>query len=233
MAAINTHASGNGFLTSFNSTTPRLYITAETETVDEFDQVTLQKWRAEGFNVSFLPYGSGGRGYIETLKNIGRSMGVGDRFGIIAYGDAATACLETFRTPSARLCCLVAYYPGAVPDPQSTFPIGLKVLVHLAGHEVGVTRNAEVLGIQGKRRTKTKSIPQGMGTGGKLKLAWPSYVYEAEAGFAEYDLAEFDHIAEGLAWSRSLDCVRKAFGTEVDLEKVWDENCNGKFPSIC
>jgi hypothetical protein len=230
MAAINTHASGNGFLTSFNSTTPKLYITAETDSAQDFDQATLRKWRCEGFDVTYLPYGNGGRAYIESLKTIGRTMGVGDRFGIIAYGDAASACLETFRNPTARLCALVAYYPGSVPDPQSSFPIGVKVLVHLAGREVGVTRNHEVLGIQGKRRTTVKTIPRGTGTGGMLKLKWPSYIYEGvEPGFAEQDLEEFDTVSEGIAWSRSLDCVRKAFKTEVDLETVWEENCNGEF----
>lgn len=101
----------------------------------------------------------------------------------------------------------------------------MKVLVHLAGHEVGVNRNPEVLGIQGKRRTVTKTIPDGTGVGGKLKLAYPSYTYEgAEPGFAEHDLEEYDKVSARLAWSRSLDTVRKAFRAEVDLEKVWEEH---------
>jgi len=101
----------------------------------------------------------------------------------------------------------------------------MKVLVHLAGHEVGVNRNPEVFGIQGKRRTVTKRIPEGTGIGGSLKLAYPSYTYEgAEPGFAEHDLDEYNKIAARLAWSRSLDCVRKAFRAEVDLEKVWEQH---------
>jgi hypothetical protein len=101
----------------------------------------------------------------------------------------------------------------------------MKVLVHLAGHEIDVNRNREVLGIQGKRRKTTKTIPAGTGIGGSLKLAYPSYTYEgAEPGFAEHDLDEYNKIAAGLAWSRSLDCVRKAFRAEVDLEKVWEQH---------
>jgi hypothetical protein len=231
MTAIQTLMTGNGFLTSFNTVSPKLYITAETDTIADFDQVILSKWRDEGFDITYLAYGKGGPGYTRELQAIGRSMGVGDTFGIVAFGDAAAACLETFRRPTSRLVALVAYYPSSIPDPHSTFPIGLKVLVHLAGGTVGVTRNAEVLGLQGKRRTVTKNIPTGNGTGGMLKLAYPSYTYEdVEPGFAEHDLEEYDKLAERIAWSRSLDCVRKAFKSEVDLEKVWEDHINRKNP---
>ncbi|KAF2669731.1 NTF2-like protein [Microthyrium microscopicum] len=228
--AINTHASGNGFLTSFNSTTPKLYITAETDTASEFDQIILKRWREEGFDITYLPYRNGGKGYIADLKAIPRNMSVGDSFGIVAYGDAAAACLETFRNPTSRLCALVAYYPSSIPDPQSTFPIGLKVLVHLAGQDVGVTRQHEVLGIQGKRRTTMKKVPEGTGTGGMLKLAYPSFTYDGvEPGFAEHDLEEYDKISERISWGRSLDCVRKAFRTETNLEQVWEDHCKLEF----
>lgn len=137
--------------------------------------------------------------------------------------------LETFRKQTARLLVLVAYYPSAIPDPHTSFPIGMRVLVHLAGQEVGVNRNPEVLGIQAKRRTITKRIPEGTGVGGMLKLAYPSYTYEnVEPGFAEHDLEEYDKVSARLAWTRSLDTVRKAFRAEVNLEKVWDDHVDCK-----
>jgi hypothetical protein len=228
--AINTLTTGNGFLSSFNTATPKLYITAETDTAAEFDQATLQKWRDEGFHVTYIPYGTGGPAYTTAMTSISKSMGVGDSFGIVAFGDAAAACLETFRKPTSRLCVLVAYYPTAVTDVHTTFPLGLKVLVHLAGDKVGVTRNAELLGLQGKRRTVIRDIPKGQGLGGMLDLAWPSYEYDGvQPGFAEQDLDEYDRVAERLAWTRSLDCVRKAFKTEVELERTWEDKCNGLF----
>jgi len=101
----------------------------------------------------------------------------------------------------------------------------MKALVHLAGHEIDVSRSREVLGIRGKKRIVRKTIDKGTGIGKSLKLAYPSYTYEgAEPGFAEHDLDEYNKVAARLAWSRSLDCVRKAFRTEVDLEKVWDQH---------
>jgi hypothetical protein len=223
--ALNTLISGNSFLTSFNTATPKLYITAETSDVEDFDQRTLALWRDEGFEVTYLPYGEGGTAFTHTLQDLGRTMGVGDSFGVVAFGDAAAACMEVFRRSNARLKCLVAYYPSAIPDPGISYPIGIKVLVHLAGGTVGVTRAAEFLGLQGKRRTVNKTIPQGTGTGGKLHLAYPSYTYEeVEPGFAEHDLEEYDRGAARLAWSRSLQCVRGAFGVEVDLEGIWEEH---------
>jgi hypothetical protein len=109
----------------------------------------------------------------------------------------------------------------------------MKVLVHLAGSEIGVTQTKEVLGIQGKRRTVTRSLPRGTIPGGRLKLAYPSYSYEgAEPGFAEHDLEEYNKIAARLSWSRSLDTVRKGFKVEVDLEGVWEEHTERELCSI-
>lgn len=103
----------------------------------------------------------------------------------------------------------------------------MRCLIHLAGGAgtVGVTRSPEILGIQGKRKTTQKRIDPGIGTGGLLKLNLPSYTYpDVAPGFAEQDLDEYDRVADGLAWSRSLQVARLAFGTEVPIEKTWEEN---------
>ena len=164
--ALNTLNTGNGFLTFFNTVTPLLYITAETDSAADFDQVTLQKWRDGGFDVNFPLYGDGGASYTNALKNISRGLGVGDSFAVIAYGDAAAVALDVFRGGMARLVVLVSYYPITIPDPSATFPIGIKVLVHLAAGTVGVTRTHEVLGIQGKRRTTTGGCRRRRGRAG-------------------------------------------------------------------
>ena len=213
------------------TTTPTLYITAETDSAAEFDQTTLRAWRDEGFAVTYVPFGVGGSSYRNTLSSLGKQQGVGEKFGVVAFGDAAAEALDVYRNHAAagnRLCTLVAYYPSAIP--HEGLPMGVRVLVHLAGESVGVARNPEVLGIQGKRRTVSKKIPAGMGTGGSLRMGKPTYTYEGvEPGFAEKDLEEYDGIAAGLAWSRSLACVRRAFGAEVDLESVWEDHVECKF----
>lgn len=112
-----------------------------------------------------------------------------------------------------------------------------RVLVHLAQGTaqsetptVGVTRRPEVLGLQGKRRTVQKRITPGIGAGGlQSKITYPMYTYEnVDIGFAEHDLDEYDAVADALAWSRSLSMVRRGFGAEVDLERVWEENVERK-----
>jgi hypothetical protein len=81
--AVNTGIAGNNFLTSFNTTIPKLYITAETDHVSEFDQITLKHWRDEGFDVSYIPMGKGGKAYAEELKAIPNSLPLGEYFGVI------------------------------------------------------------------------------------------------------------------------------------------------------
>ncbi|KAK3055104.1 hypothetical protein LTS18_011847, partial [Coniosporium uncinatum] len=176
MASVNLNTASNGWLTRFNNGKPaHLYITAETDTVQEFDQVTLRHWQEEGFRVTYLPFQQAGQQYRSQLKNLGSDLGLGEYFAVVAYGDAATEALEVYRHSHPKICALVAYYPSAIPDPNSSFPINLRLVVHLAGAEVGVTRNSEVLGIQGKRKTRSKRIGTGLGYGGGLDLAYPSY----------------------------------------------------------
>lgn len=106
-----------------------------------------------------------------------------------------------------------------------------RVVVHLAqgsGDEetVDIVRRPEVLGIQGRRKLVTKRVTPGIGAGGLLaKMEYPAYTYEGvDPGFAEHDLDQYDAVADGIAWARSLDIVRKGFGAEVHLERPWEDN---------
>jgi hypothetical protein len=148
-------------------------------------------------------------------------------------------CLEVFsepKTSTSKLCSLVAYYPSTIPDPKRRLSNSFRVLVHLAqgSHDaltVGVSRRHEALGIQGKRRTVQKRVTPGIGAGGlQSKIEYPVYTYEGvDAGFAEHDLDEYDAVADALAWSRSLSMVRRGFGAEVNLERVWEENLERQY----
>ncbi|ORX95006.1 hypothetical protein BCR34DRAFT_498821 [Clohesyomyces aquaticus] len=225
-------ANSNGWL-SFNHSTPTLYITAED---DEFDEETLRAWRDEGFLVKYVPMGKGGKTYVNTLHHLGDGMSIGERYAIVAFGDAASICLEVYSEPStstSKLCSLIAYYPSSIPDPRQRFSASFRVLVHLAGGEetVGVSRRPEILGIQAKRRTVQKRITPGIGAGGlQSKIEYPVFTYEGvDAGFAEHDLDQYDAVADAIAWSRSLSMVRRGFGAEVDLERVWENNVEQKF----
>lgn len=109
----------------------------------------------------------------------------------------------------------------------------MPVLVHLAGKTVDVTTVPTALGLQGKKRRKTRPINPGIGTGERLELAYPAYTYDyAQPGFAEADLEEFDHLAAGLAWTRTLHVLRKGFSREADLEKRWEDHQEGKLMQL-
>ncbi|KAK7182604.1 uncharacterized protein CC84DRAFT_1096447 [Paraphaeosphaeria sporulosa] len=233
--ALNYLTTSQGWL-SFSHSTPTLFVTAED---DDFDVETLRAWRDEGFVVKYVPMGKGGKTYVNTLHHLGDGMSIGERYAIVAFGDAAAVCLEVYsepKTSTSKLCSLIAYYPSSIPDPRHRLSSSFRVLVHLAqgtgeGDTVGVQRRPEVLGIQGRRKIVQKRITPGIGTGGlQSKIPYPVYTYEGvDAGFAEHDLDEYDAVADALAWSRSLSMVRRGFGAEVDLERVWEENEDQKY----
>ena len=133
--------------------------------------------------------------------------------------------LEAHLKPNhPKLCAIVAYYPSSIPTTQTKFPPSVKVLVHLAGSEVDVRHNPQVLGIQGKTKTVRKRVDPGEGYGGSLKLNYKAYTYaRSEPGFAEHDLDEYDPIAESVAFTRSLATLHKGFRIEPPIESLRDE----------
>lgn len=243
--ASRSSTSSQNFLSGSFPHGPRtLFVTAES---DDFDEDTLAAWRAEGFKTQYFGLGGEGSGsgraggnYRDTLASLKDRAHLGpcETFGIVAFGEAASACLEFFsvmgNNPEDKLGVLVAYYPPRIPDVRGVFPGGLSVLVHLAGDEVGVVRQSQIVGFQGKRRVVARAL-QGVGAGGRARVAgaecaYPCYWYTAAApGFAESDLDEYEAVAADLAWSRSLGAVRKAMGIDVDVERVVEGNLEGEW----
>ncbi|KAH9995329.1 NTF2-like protein [Xylariaceae sp. FL0662B] len=225
----------SGFLSrDFPRSAPKLYITAED---NEFDVFTLNEWKNEGFNVEYITMAKGGSEYRTKLDSFGRTgLGPCETFGIIAYGEAASICLEHFHVldnnRELKLGCLIAYYPTRIPDPRTTFPYSIDVLVHLSsGEEVGVVKQDQLIGIQGKKRTTKRTIERGSGTGKSLNMGYLSYSYDAAPGFAEHDMEDYENISAELAFSRSLAVARRALRKDVDYEKVLEQNVENKFYS--
>ncbi len=132
--------------------------------------------------------------------------------------------------PEFKLGLLIAYYPTSIPDPKGRFPGSITALVHLAvGEEISVTKQTQMVGIQGKRRVTRTTVESGAGTGGSLRYAYPSYTYNSPAGFAEHDLDDYNRVCAELAWSRSLATANKAFARDAGLELALEENVQGEF----
>ena len=109
--------------------------------------------------------------------------------------------------PVHKLCALVAYAPTSLPswfhESTTGYPNSLSICAHLS--EGGI-----------KKKPKHNERP-------KCKC----YEYPgAEEGFAQTKRLQYDAKSAELAWSRSLDVIRKGFGTNVekkeDLEKLWE-----------
>ena len=59
---------------------PKLVITAEG---DSFDQITFQKWRAEGFELAYLPFTHSLDDYLHSLQHLADPLEVGENFAIV------------------------------------------------------------------------------------------------------------------------------------------------------
>ena len=77
-----------GFLSNdFPHSPPKLYITAES---DDFDLVTVNEWRDEGFNVEYIAMGDGGNEYRTKIESLSRAnLGPCETFGIVGMLSAS------------------------------------------------------------------------------------------------------------------------------------------------
>ena len=167
----------------------------------EFDLIFLKHLREEGFNTIYTPFTGDIRTFKYTIQHLADDLEQGQKYAIIAFGEAATHALSVARDSALPHCVsLVCYYPTAVTSPTHKYPASLSLLCHLA------------------------SI-QPFGT-----ASFKTYVYpDVYPGFAESDLQEYDKFAAGLSWARTLACLRRSFGIVIDLEQVVDEYEKCKF----
>lgn len=200
----------------------RLTVTADDK---EFDPEILQHFRDEGFHVEYLAYTGNEKTYRSLLKGLADDLELSETYAVVgesskptqaprrrtspdnpltppAYGDAATIALDHYLKPQPKVAALIAYYPLNLPNPAARYPPHLHVQAHLAG---------------------TQHHPHPL---------FNSYTYpNADIGFAERDLPQFDKVNASLAWTRTLGVLRKAFKLEPDLEKVWEEHVALEFAS--
>jgi hypothetical protein len=161
----------------------------------EFDPIFIQHLREEGFSTIYTPFTGSIKNFSYTIQHLEDDLEQGQKYAIIAFGEAATYTLSaTQQSPLPHCVSLICYYPTAIPSPTYKYPATLSILCHLAS-------------IQPFGAASIKT-----------------YVYpDTCPGFAESDLEEYDKVAAGLSWGRTLACLRRGFGIVVDLEEVVDE----------
>jgi hypothetical protein len=163
----------------------------------EFDPDFLSALQNEGFETTYIPIITtpNAKPDLTPLRHIADDLERGELYALIAFGSAATACLDFYAEQQPHCAALVAYYPTGISNPLVRFPKGMRTVTHLAA---------------------SQNFAPAFGN---------CYTYEAVLpGFAERDLEEYDRIAAELAWSRTLGVLRAAFGIEADLERVWEEH---------
>ncbi|QIW98874.1 hypothetical protein AMS68_004392 [Peltaster fructicola] len=166
------------------------------------DNILLQHLKEEGFDVTYVSFISDRAAYRETMKSIGKEIGRAHPYGIIAFGDAATECLDMHVKPGTNLTAIVAYYPSGVRRPTARYRTNNQGPVHLLCH----LASKQDIKIAFKSNT-TKS-----------------HAYTSvEPGFAQRAKSEFNEAASTLAWSRTLSHLRRAYKME-EIETVWQRH---------
>ncbi|KAH8727911.1 hypothetical protein GQ44DRAFT_79591 [Phaeosphaeriaceae sp. PMI808] len=200
MSITSFEQNGSGFL-KFNSGTPRIWITATSEPSER----TLLNWKEEGFDARYLPYdSSNGQAYIRTLKQLSEDLNLGEKYAIIAYGEAASVVLKTAMKPLPKCCAIIAFYPPLLPSPKVMYPASHQLQVHVA--------------------SLSQASPR------PDMCEWKLYLYkQCATGFADPLSKAYSEVEAGLAWSRGLTCVRKGFNKNVDLEPIVENVWNAKY----
>ena len=81
---------------------PKVVITAKS---DEFDQVTIQNWTAEGFEVSYLPYTDSRQDHVRYLQRLADSLELGEDFAIIGMRALVRIKSDTSHWLNASFLC--------------------------------------------------------------------------------------------------------------------------------
>jgi hypothetical protein len=178
---------------------PRVHVISDDP---EFDPEFISHLQAEGFETTYLaliPSKNSNTTDITPLLHIADDLETGELYGVIAFGAAATACLDFYSSAQPHCCALIAYYPTAIANPKVKFPKTLHNTTHLAASQNFAPAFHSY--------TYENVAP----------------------GFAERDLEEYDRVSASLAWSRTLGVLRAAFNITVDLERVWEEHTELEF----
>jgi len=170
----------------------------------EFDSEFISHLQSEGFETTYqylalIPGKNNNKPDITPLLHIADDLERGELYGVIAFGAAATACLDFYSSAQPHCCALISYYPTAIVNPKVKFPPGLHNTTHLAASQNFAPAFHSY--------TYENAAP----------------------GFAERDLEEYERVSASLAWSRTLGILRKAFNITVDLECVWEEHTELEF----
>lgn len=65
-----------------NMSAPRLVLTAEDES---FDAITIQNWKDEGFEVTYLPFAGSRKQYERDVQSLPDPLELGEKYAIVGW----------------------------------------------------------------------------------------------------------------------------------------------------
>ena len=97
---------------------PRVHVTSDD---GDFDLEFLSHLRAEGFETPYIPLlppkSNPTKLDLTPLRHVADDLEHGESYAIIAFGEAATACLDFYATTQPNVAALIAYNPTAITRP--------------------------------------------------------------------------------------------------------------------
>jgi tryptophan synthase alpha subunit len=69
-------------------------IAAESE---DFAEEVIQQWKAEGFNVIYVPFGNGGKDFVARVKYAGDNIGVSEQYAVVGNSHQSPRCQQAIK----------------------------------------------------------------------------------------------------------------------------------------
>ncbi|KAL4778985.1 hypothetical protein BJX76DRAFT_365689 [Aspergillus varians] len=200
----------------------RLYVVCDTPT---FDGAVLRRLEAEGFAIEYIPFRAEsedidrGRKELQSIIS-GREddLEPGERYAILAYNRPAYLLLlshhqQSSTNPFPRLCALVAFYPEPLEVASSSQPRLPPSTTAASTASSPAYETVPVLPIQIHLAGSLNQPFAIWDDTNKRHRCHVHFYPESEPGFAESTASPvYDPISARLAWSRTLECLKRGFG---------------------
>ncbi|KAL4987533.1 hypothetical protein BDW68DRAFT_108741 [Aspergillus falconensis] len=207
------------------STPRRLYVISDTPT---FDRASLRRLETEGFSVEYVPF-CAESGDIDRdrreLEGIvherGDDLEPGERYAIVAFKRPAYLLFlshhqSSSTNPFPRLCAFIAFYPDAPKSApmDSSEPACLPPSTTAASASTSIAfQNDQTLAIQIHLAGSWNESFVAWDDSNKRHRCHLLFYPESQPGFAEPAASPtYDRTSSRLAWSRSLNCLKRGFG---------------------
>ncbi|KAL4754439.1 hypothetical protein BDW72DRAFT_127208 [Aspergillus terricola var. indicus] len=221
----------------------RLYVISNSPT---FDSASLRRLETEGFSVEYVPFRTESNDIDRDRRELerivherGDDLEPGERYAIVAFNRPAYLLFlshhqSSSTNPFPRLCALVAFYPDApqVAYLNSSEPARLPPSTTAASTSTSMAFQSDAnLAIQIHLAGSRNESFAMWDDSNKRHRCHLLFYPESQPGFAESAASStYDRTSSRLAWSRSLNCLKRGFGWPCgggnwgapDPELVWE-----------